>query len=128
MNSQPLRPGAVCRYRTRPGEEESRLTVLKLDPSGPGTVYSVSLSGLKLQNPHLPGGMQGHMEHLPFYMGALENSGVEVIEHGEPPELPPGYAQWRDAVSTGRAGAFTVTVAEVLDMVEQNFARQRGDA
>src|SRR5690242_2665823 len=71
--------GQIWTYKTRPGEEGSRLTILKTE-SHPklGNIIHVAVDGVRLQNPRAPGGASTAIGHMPYQESALRASLVAV--------------------------------------------------
>lgn len=113
-------PGQVWAYRTRPGEERSTLTVLRVEPAKRfGTIVHVAVDGLAIRNPNAPGGVIERAAHLPFAKEALDRSVVRPLrESGPLPEYEEGYQQWRRAFDAGEGGIFTITVREAVALFE----------
>jgi hypothetical protein len=112
--------GETWSYRTRPGEEGSTLTVVKIESSPIGVIVHIYVRGLRIMNPRAPGGINTEAQHLPMAEQALEKSVTKMVAARGP--LPPyedGYRQWKTAVDGGKAGAFTVSVAEVITLAEK---------
>jgi hypothetical protein len=112
----PLAPGQEWRYRTRPHETASTLVVARIDDDPElGRVVHVSLRGLRLRHPRLPGGMAGEVAHLAFTEAALQGSLLALVGHGLPvPGFDRDYEQWR----RHRGGAHRVPVRDALDRLE----------
>ncbi|NTY01442.1 hypothetical protein [Deinococcus sp. JMULE3] len=107
-------------YRTRPGEDTSTVLILRRDDEPSGVVLHVALDGLRLGNSHLPGGVQMELGHAPVTVDALRASVLELIQVNAPlPNDEGGYRQWREAADRGEAGVFTLTLAEILDVIGQ---------
>ena len=121
-----LRVGQVWTYKTRPGEEASRLTVLRLEehPSQGGYVH-ISLDGLHIPNPASPSKkvMEG-AGHLPFSQSAVERSVLAVESTGAEisTESMEGYQTWRAAFDAGQAGVFSTDVASGVDAMQEMMA------
>src|SRR5262245_24931597 len=81
-----LKPGQIWEYRTRAGEEGSRLTVLKIE-SHPklGNIVHVALDGLHIRNPAIPGGSSSKVAHLPYQEAALRQSLTKPSGHDPGP-------------------------------------------
>jgi hypothetical protein len=117
--------GDKWNYRTRPGEEDSLLTVLKVESSpNLGVIVHVSLDGLRIESASAPGGVLETIGHMPFAEAAMEKSvttraaaGVPVTEDDE------GYDQWRRAFDAGDAGIFTITVADGVEFIVQTLSQ-----
>ena len=108
------RAGQVWRYATRPGEETSTFTILRVE-SHPrlGTIIHIRVTGLRLKN------SGGEIGHMPFAEAAIAESHPLRWTEGPAPELPEGYGSWREAFDTGQAGIFTVPIAEGVSVVDQ---------
>lgn len=120
-------PGQVWSYRTRPGEEASRLTVLKVEPHGTAgePAIHVRLDDVKLANPRVEGGVSREISHLPFSEEAIDRSVTELLESDVPlPDNLEGYETWKREADEGNAGIFTLPVAEVVSVVEQAMDQQ----
>jgi hypothetical protein len=111
--------GERWNYRTRPGEECSLLTVLKVESLPIGVTVHVSVDGLRIENPSAPGGVSESIAHMPFTEEAIDKSATTraAAEITVTPD-DEGYEEWRRASDAGRAGVFTITVAEAVDLME----------
>jgi hypothetical protein len=116
--------GQVWAYKTRPGEAGSTLLINKVenDPKL-GRIYHISIS--KVQISAGPGVFTDQMPHLPVSKQTLEVSCVKLLGRSEPnPMYLPGYRMWREAFDAGRAGIYTISIAEILDLVEKMLQKQ----
>ena len=114
-----FRPGQVWRYHTRPGEDSSTLTVLRVEthPTA-GVVVHIAVDGVRVRTP--AGGTATELGHLPLAEEALRRSVTEKVRDGAPTDRGmEGYREWRRAFDAGRGGVFTTTVAECVDFVER---------
>ncbi|MBX7106656.1 MAG: hypothetical protein K1X57_21455 [Gemmataceae bacterium] len=117
--------GQVWKYHHRPGEEGSRLTVLRIDTEqGYGDIVHIAVSGLFIQAPQAPSGHIREMSHLPFSTDAIDQSVTELIETLAEPPASDGYAVWREAFDKGEAGVFTVSLGKLLAITEQSINQQ----
>jgi hypothetical protein len=67
--------GERWHYRTRVGEEDSLLTVLKVESSQEfGVIVHVSLDGLRVENRRAPGRVSETIGHMPFAEAAIDES------------------------------------------------------
>jgi hypothetical protein len=65
--------GQVWRYKTRPGEENSRLYIVKIEQGkGLGRVYHISLDGLHVANPRAASVSIETISHLPVAETTLD--------------------------------------------------------
>ena len=117
--------GQVWSYKTRPGEESSTLLINKIeaDPAL-GPIYHISLFKVRVKNAHAPSGFSSDLPHFPVSKETLEKSCVKRVGYSKPnPEYLEGYAQWKQAFEQGRAGIFTISVAEIVGVVEQTLSK-----
>jgi hypothetical protein len=110
--------GQVWKYVTLEDDEESTLTIVGIEnmpwQGEARVVVHISITGLTPRSgAEIP---QGMIRHVPLALEALERSVTELV--GTTGELPPfqeGYAEWERA----KGGWFTVSVAEVVELVRQ---------
>lgn len=116
-------PGQVWRYRTRPAEDASRVMIGKIEErAGAGAIVHVKLVGLAIKNTSAPGGVSSVMTHAPISEAAFAASITELT--GDAADLDgfeDGYGTWLSAFEAGDAGIFTITLAEIVDVMEQAF-------
>jgi hypothetical protein len=105
-----LAVGQRWRYRTRPGDEASRVVILKIESSPQaGTIVHVAVDGIRV--PCKPEPMRSG--HAPFARDAVLASITELeAEKVELPSFSEGYRMWRDAFDRGEGGVFTISLAE----------------
>lgn len=103
--------GQVWEYRTRPQDEGSLLKIQRIEDAG--SVFHVSLVGVRL------GGSPTEIQHLPVSRQTLDASVTRLSDSDTPfPDVAAGYAEWQRA----QGGVFTLTMAEIVDFVEQALA------
>ena len=126
---EPVRFSAGQRwaYQTRPQDEGSTLIVLRVDDAGDsGRIVHVALGGLSVKNPFSPDGRSTTVRHMPFEEAALRRSVTKLLADGvEVPPYEDGYAMWREAFDAGRAGYYTITVAEAVQVIEESTIRAK---
>lgn len=113
--------GQVWSYKTRPNEKKSTFIVVKAE-SHPklGNIIHVALRDLKLRKPG--GDLIETAKHLPFAEEAIDKSAVKLLkEKADLPDYEEGYGMWREAFDAGRAGVYTITIAEAVDVMEQSL-------
>src|SRR4051794_1654276 len=118
-------PGQVWSYHARPGEEASRLTVVKVEPHDKlGTIVHIRVDGVAQKT---PGGVSRVIRHMPFAEEAIAGSVVELLASGAPvpASYEEGYRIWKEAFDEGKAGVFTVTVAESITFCEGVSSKAR---
>ncbi len=86
--------GQVWRYNTRPGEEASRVTILKVEPDERlGNIIHVAVHGVRIQAAASPGGV-----------------------------CHTGYHTWRQAFDDGKAGVWTLSLADTIGAMESTLS------
>jgi hypothetical protein len=87
-----------------------------------GEIFHITLYGVRIRNPALAGGLMTHFAHLPVTRHTLDVS-VTGFEGAQAPDpaYREGYAQWKQAFDAHQAGAFGVSVAEILEIVERGI-------
>jgi hypothetical protein len=119
--------GQVWHYQTRKGEEQSALTVLKIDKApGVGVIIHVAIRGIQYHN--CKGGeAPDYIAHMPLSKKALEASVTELVAFNQPiPDFFDAYGQWHDLYKDHKAGIYTSSVAESLDFGEKTFRKGLG--
>jgi hypothetical protein len=116
-----FKEGQVWSYRTRPNEQDSTLLINKVESDAKlGTIFHISVNGVKVKNRRAPGGITQSLPHFPVSRKTLDNSVVQLVGHSAPnPAYRDGYATWKKAFEAGDAGIFTVSVAEIVDFIEK---------
>lgn len=117
--------GQKWSYSARPGEEKSYLIIVKIDNDPKlGRIVHIALRGLRMKNPRSPDGISEHVNHMPFLEEAIEKSGLKLFkEKVDVPDFEEGYRMWREAFDAGRAGAYSITVAQAVDVMETALQR-----
>ena len=114
--SDMLKIGDIWAYKTRPGEEASTLTILKIENYPKlGKVVHIRVDGVRMINP-VAGNEFDELPHLPFQAEAVERSITRRVGHTTAlPDFSKGYEVWRAAFDEGKAGVFKITVRQTLD-------------
>ena len=125
VSDLPFRAGQVWKYQTRPGEEASRVVVCRVEPDAKlGTIIHISVEGVAIKTPASPDGLSRHIGHMPFARKALRQSVVALESTRESlPDYEEGYRIWKEGFDNGKAGIFTISVAEGIDFMEQALNR-----
>lgn len=121
------KPGQRWSYKTRPGEEDSYLIVLKVDKDAKlGNIIHIALRKLKMKNELSPdGSVRENVNHMPFSQEALDKSGLKLLEEKtDLPDFAEGYQMWREAFDGGRGGVYSITIAEAVNVVETGLNRR----
>jgi hypothetical protein len=116
--------GQVWAYKTRPGEEESTLLINKVeDDAKLGRIYHISISKVQLKGGPLT--LTSELPHLPVSLQTLQLSCTKLVRQSDPnPMYLPGYRIWRQAYDAGRAGIYTISISEILDLTEKMLQKQ----
>lgn len=112
--------GQMWSYKARPDEEKSYFIIVKIENDAKlGTIVHVAMRGLKMKNPRSPDGISDTVNHMPFTEEAVKRSSLKLLkEKVELPDYEEGYQMWRDAFDAGRAGVYTITLAEAVKVME----------
>lgn len=120
-----FRAGQVWSFKARSGERGATLTVLLVERlPGIGEVVHFRLDGLHVRSPENPGGFADSIDHLPINGEALARSVTTLVRDEEPlPDFMDDVRAWRRLVATRRAGVYNMTVAEIVEFIEQKLNR-----
>ena len=113
--------GQIWEYHTRPSDEGSLLKIQKIElidgNGGTITVYHISVIGAHFKGKNLA----GEVTHLPVSRKTLDDSVTRLSEKTPVfPDPTEGIAVWREA----NGGVFTITLAEIMDLVETTFVKR----
>ena len=110
--------GQIWSYKTRPNEKNSSFIVLKVENHPKlGNIIHIALRDLKLRKPN--GDFIETAGHLPFAEEAINKSALKLLkEKVDLPDFEEGYSMWREAFDAGKAGIYTITIAEAVDVME----------
>jgi hypothetical protein len=124
VSKPPYAVGQAWTYRTRPGEQASRVAIRRIDiEPDDGEVFHVSILGVKLRNHRLPGGLQSAMNHAAVSRASVDASLLEPDGDADADESwRDGYDVWRQAYDNGDAGIFDLPLADVLGYIEMVVA------
>ncbi len=120
-----FRAGQEWAYHTRPGEESSTLTVLRVERSPElGVIVHVAVGGLDIRNPANPARPVREIGHLPMSEDAVRRSVTRRLRDDAPlPDFEKGYQIWRRAHDSGKGGIFTIPVADTVATVAGTLPR-----
>jgi hypothetical protein len=124
-DDQEFAVGQVWAYKTRDGEEASRLVIDKVEEDVRlGQIFHISVTGLEIR----VGGsiFTRALPHLPVSLKTLKLSCTKLIEQSVPnPDYLPGYSAWRQAFDAGHAGIYTISVADIVSLAEVALSKSR---
>lgn len=125
--------GQVWKYKTRPNESDSRVTIVSIDHDDPeyGDIVHIYISGLEIANPTAPNGKTLFISHLPYLSEALAESLTEMESQYDDVEsqldqydaTQEGYRLWKRAFENSEAGVFTNPVADAIGFVEKSVQK-----
>lgn len=121
MEESKYKIGQVWKYRTREGEESSRIFIVRADPNEKlGTIYHLYIDGLKIKNPHIDSGIQDHLPHSPVSEKTLDESVTTLAIESSPnlPDVSEGYETWKQAFDKGEGGIFTIPASQIIQYIE----------
>ena len=120
-SAQDFAEGQVWSYKTRKGEESSRVLINKIEMHSKfGKIFHISVSDVKVKNPGIAGGVSTDLPHFPVSEETLRKSLTKLNGKSQPnPDYQEGYQTWKSAFDKGKAGVFTIDVADIVGAVEQ---------
>lgn len=115
--------GQIWKYNTRQGEENSTLTILKVEKyDSIGLVIHISIDGLKLKNTQEPEEFYHDIQHLPFSREAILTSVKTLVsEDNKLPDYVDGYNNWKESFDKKKAGVFSIAVCDAIKYVEETM-------
>lgn len=120
--------GQEWNYKTRKGEENSTLKILKIEEYPKhGKVIHISIGGLKVGNPDVEKGFAKEFTHIPITEEALDKSVTDLKnEKVKLPDSIDGYSYWKKEFDQGIAGVFSISVSEIIDLMEESIITGNG--
>jgi len=115
--------GQVWKYKTRPHETDSRLTIVRIDSDDYeyGDIIHIYISSVDIPNPDAPGGKTIYIAHLPYQEDALSESVTELeTSTKELPDYQKAYKMWKESFDKSKAGVFDIGVSEAVGFLEQS--------
>lgn len=112
--------GQVWEYQTRPGEEASRLYIVRVDSHETlGNIYHIFVKGVHIKNPHIEGGIQTQLPHAPVDQKTLDASLTKLIKTTHSlPDITEGYNVWKESFDSGEGGVFNISVKQIIQYIE----------
>jgi len=114
--------GQVWHYHTRPEDEGSTVTIMKIEKAGDFEIFHVYTEGLCLLYPMSEKGIQETLPHMPLSRETLDMSVTTLKEVVT--DLPGngdfeyGYGIWKEAFDAGEAGAYTISICRIFELVQ----------
>jgi hypothetical protein len=118
--------GQIWQYKTRAGEESSRLTIVKVEAHPKlGTIIHIQLKDVAIKSSKAPDGISRVVSHLPFSEEAVDKSVTTKEKDGTAPAgWEEGYGQWKSAVDSGKGGIWTIPVSEAIASLEHILSKK----
>lgn len=126
-HAKEFQEGQLWTYQTRPGDDAS-LVLINLVETVPklGAVYHISVLRVHLPSWKDDSRPETDLPHFPVLKEALEKSVMANVGKRAPLEAyRVGYKTWREAFDAGQAGAFKVSIAEIVSIVETTVQKNR---
>jgi len=125
-NAADFAEGQLWAYKTRAGEDKSTILINKIEAHEKlGKIFHISVDGVRVRNPRVKGGVTADLPHFPVSEETLKKSVTKLIGKRAPnPDYEPGYQTWKEAFDVGQAGIFTISVAEIVTVVEVAVNKQ----
>jgi hypothetical protein len=123
---EPFQVGQTWAYHTRPGEESSRIIVLRVDETThAGIIVHIAVEGVRLPGATASDRTTQAIGFAPIAHDALVRSVTELVGT-EPDFIPPsdfeeGYRGWRSAFDAGKAGIWTTEVATIVQTLDDGM-------
>lgn len=126
--AEPFKAGQTWRMRGRPQDEDAHIHILGVIENGVDErVYSIAITGVCIRNPGLADGVQTFLPHAPVTHDVLAADAIELVANDGPtadhPDFSEAYSEFRALYDEGEAGVFTISLAEILDLIEQAAGR-----
>lgn len=116
-------PGQVWSYKTRPGEENSTVTILRIEKTPKvGIIIHVRIDGIHFAN-CTGGPAPKEVDHAPFTRAALETSVTTKLRSvSKLPDYDAGYQEWLRHCG----GVYTITVEDMVAVDDATFNANLG--
>jgi hypothetical protein len=113
--------GQLWAYRSRPGEPDSTVLINYVEHNDRlGDIYHIGVLGVKVRSPRSESGMISELSHFPVSRETLDKSVTTLVGNRRPDHAyVEGYREWKQAFDDGKAGVFGISVAEIVDIMEQ---------
>ena len=115
--------GQVWSYKTREGEEDSRVIVVKVEEDLKGQVIvHLYVKGVAVKNKRAPNGVSEFISHLPMSETAVSESVVNLESTtGDLPGWEKGYRAWLGEYKKGEGGVWSIPLAEAVSVIEKTI-------
>jgi len=124
-NANEFSEGQLWSYKSRQGEEDSRVLINKIEQDEKlGNIYHISIYDINLKNSRSETGVVEDLPHFPVSEETLDMSLDELIKVTQiNSEYIEGYNSWKSAFDAREAGIFTISIAEIVEVIEESIRR-----
>jgi hypothetical protein len=124
-NAHDYAQGQVWTYHVNSGDEGSTLQINRIEQDPKlGPIFHISVFGVRISNPRVAGGILTELRHLPVSKETLDKSVESLVNVPiRPVAYEEGYAHWKQAFAAGRAGIYTISVAEIVALARQTMSK-----
>jgi hypothetical protein len=130
MGQPAFEAGQVWRYKTRPGEDNSRLYITRIDPWSKGErIIHVYIDKIKIiDNPALDWNVQRDLSHIPITEQALKESVTRLAyTMDKPPNLSQEYYVWKQQQDEGWGFTrWNIPVNKIITQITDTEPTDRG--
>lgn len=115
--------GQIWNYKTRKGEENSKITILKIEKyNEKEIVVHIFVNGLNMKNELRPNGISEDIGHLLMSLESLNKSVTNLVsENNKLPDFKEGYENWKEAFDNNEGGIFSINVSEAVNFAEETI-------
>ncbi|RYF90140.1 MAG: hypothetical protein EOO03_04360 [Chitinophagaceae bacterium] len=115
--SEKFKVGQVWKYDNRPGEDNSTLTVLKIEKYKKGdTIIHIRVDGIRMYNPNVASGYSNFLGHMPYSEKAISKSVTTLVRQNDTlPDFSEGYNQWKESWDNGKGGYWTIDLKGAIE-------------
>ena len=119
-------PGQLWSYHARTCEDDSRIRILRVDVTErSGVIVHVAVEGVAIHNPADPQHPTRTIGFMPIAEAALDESVTHLVAQDDffvpSADFEGGYAGWKSAFDSGKAGFWTAPVAKVVQTVDDDL-------
>jgi hypothetical protein len=121
-----LAPGQRWSYRTRAGEPDSTLVILRIDEDPKaGRIVHVRIEGVSFASRNGEGSSISSVGHAPIAEASVLPALGQIVETGCEIDDLEGYFIWKKSFDAGKGGVFTISPAEVVEVIAQASKQPR---
>lgn len=135
---EPFEVGQEWFYKHREGEDQSTIHIFEIVSAPDGRkIMSISFSDIELLLHRKGKAPMQNMPHIPIFEETLRSEVTKLApkdykptNHATTEEEFEGHNTWKVIFDEGNAGAFTIPLAEILDIIQEstlNHAKEQPD-